>query len=248
MATLTASRTTLGPLAFIKGFFEAKQPVHAEVTRAIPQHAALFQHALAALSAKLAVIDGPINKSEYHAFEALFIDARSDADKMRRHFVTHLDDRAPALQFARQIMQLTGTDAALRQRVLSRLFSVAASDALLNAAELEFLRAVADAFGLARDEFRSMAGRHLVPTTSPYDVLGVPANISDDMLRARYMAKVQMLHPDRYLAAGASAETVALLSDQLAAVNAAYQQVRAERAKKTASKFGRKTMKGAAAA
>lgn len=246
MATLAASRTSFAFSSLLKGLFEQKQAV-IQQPRALPHETALFQHAIAALAAKLAVVDGPVSKAEYHAFEALFIEAGSDTEKLRAHFLKHLNDRAPAMQFARQIARMTGDDTALRCRLLGRLLAVATADAALNAVEMEFLRAVADAFGIERETFRSMAAQHRVPATSPYEVLGVTASISDAQLRARYMAKVQMLHPDRYVAAGASAETVALLSDQLAAVNAAYQQVRTSRAKKS-SVFGRKTVKGAKAA
>ena len=46
------------------------------------------------------------------------------------------------------------------------------------------------------------------------------------------MERVRLLHPDRFQAAGASPETIAMLSDQLAALNAAYEQVRSMRASK----------------
>lgn len=247
MATLAASRNPFASLGLFKGFFEVKQEVTAK-RAVLPHESAVFAHALAALAAKLSVVDGPISKAEYHAFEALFIDARMDGGKLRSQFVKHLEDRSSALQFARQITVMTGDDVALRRRLLQRLLSVATADAALNAAEMEWLRAIADVFGIERDAFRSLVASHITPATSPYEILGVHPGISDEELRARYMAQVQKLHPDRYQAAGASADTVALLSDQLASLNAAYKQVRALRAKKYTPLFGRKHGKGAKAA
>ena len=67
---------------------------------------------------------------------------------------------------------------------------------------------------------------------SPYAVLGVSEQVSDAQLRQAYLARVQALHPDQYQAAGATTQTIALLSQQLAAVNAAYTGIVASRAKK----------------
>lgn len=247
MATLAAHRETLRSLPFFKGFFEAD----AAPAPVAPAHeSAAFTHALGALAAKLATVDGAATPVEIRAFEALFLDTRrADAAILRRHFLAQLTDMAPALQFARQITRMTEGDVGLRRDLLERLLRLASADAVLNAAEMEWLRAVADVFGIARDDFRALLSAHVVPTRSPYDVLGVAASMSDEKIRARYMAQVQMLHPDRYLAAGASAETVSMLSDQLAALNAAYQQIRALRAKKHTSMFGgRRNMKSAKAA
>ena len=247
MATLAAHRQTFLSLPFFKGLFEEKR---AAAPAVLPYESAAFTHALGALAAKLTVVDGAATQAEYRAFDALFLDARrADAPVLNRHYMAHLTDRSSALQFARQITRMTGNDVALRRELLARLLRLACADAVLNAAEMEWLRAVADVFGIARDDFRQLLAAHVVPTSSPYDVLGIAASASDEALRARYMSQVQMLHPDRYLAAGASPETVAMLSDQLAALNAAYQQVRAQRTKKHASMFGgRRNMKSAKAA
>jgi DnaJ like chaperone protein len=59
--------------------------------------------------------------------------------------------------------------------------------------------------------------------------------MSDAEVRNRYMAQVRLLHPDRYQAAGASEDTIAMLSDKLATINAAYESImraREMRAKK----------------
>ncbi len=246
MATLAAYYQSFASLPFFKGFVEQRQMVKPRVIQAHPA----FNHALAALAAKLAISDGPITKSEYHAFEALF--GSNDVvenTRLRTQFVKHLGDNAPALQFARQIAAMTEGNRALHHDLLQRLLSIATADAVLNAVEMEWLRAVADIFTISGDDFRAAVSRHITPATSPYAVLGVAPTISDAELRPRYMAQVQKVHPDRFQAAGASAETVALLSDQLAALNAAYQQVRATRAtKKQSPVFGRRNTKSAKAA
>ncbi len=245
MATLAAYYQSVAALPFFKGNVQQNQMVAARA--ATPAHESLaFTNALVALSAKLAAVDGTPNKAEYQAFEALF-GGQQDAGYMRSLFVKYQSDRSSALQFARQVASMTAGDGALHQELLQRLVRIATADAALNAGEMEYLRAVADALGIERETFRSILGGHMVAATSPYAVLGISSAANDNEIRARYMAQVQKLHPDRYLAAGASAETVALLSEQLAALNAAYHDIRAKRAKKftkPAGLFGRKTTKG----
>ena len=110
---------------------------------------------------------------------------------------------------------------------------------------------MSDALHISKESFRAIIGQTVTPvSSSPYEVLGISARVSDDALRVHYMARVQKLHPDRYQAAGASSETIAMLSDQLAAVNAAYQQVQKQRAKKsqrptTSGWWARRNTKGA---
>ena len=234
----------------------AKAPV-ARVAVVAPSLAtASLTHALVALAAKLAVVDGTPNKAEYAAFHALFVEeAAPDALQRRSLFIKHVTDASAPLQYARQIKDATAGNAALHLDILTRLVQVANADAAINAAELECLRAVADVFGIEKETFRSLIGRTMAPAgASPYAVLGVDSHVTDAQLRAAYMAKVQMLHPDRYHAAGASAETVAMLSDQLAAVNGAYKAAASARAKKSSSTmaaasawWGRKNTKGAEA-
>ncbi len=213
-----------------------------------------FTHALVALAAKLASVDGTPNKAEFAAFHALFAETEhADAAQLRSLFVKRVTDTSPALQYARQIARMTTGQPELHLELFQCLLHIATADAALNAAELELLRAVADIFGLTRECFREMIAKTLVPVgASPYDMLGVSSRVSDQELRDHYMARVQMLHPDRYHAAGASAETIAVLSDQLAAVNAAYRATQQLRAKKsprattgTAGWWGRINTKGA---
>ena len=200
-------------------------------------------------AAKLAAVDGTPNKSEYAAFHALFDEGdAAQVSKNRSLFIQRITDNSSALQYARQLASMSDGNAALHIDLLGRLIRIATADASINAAELELLRAVADIFGISRDAFRDIMSRAMVRThASPYDVLGISARSSDSEIRDHYMAQVQKLHPDRYHAAGASSETIAMLSDQLAAVNAAYKAVQTMRAKKSPREnwFSRLNTKGA---
>lgn len=210
----------------------------AQDTHGQPLSPGLF--AEVALAAKLAAIDGVPNKAEYAAFHALFVSARpGDSARLRSYFVQQVNDRGAPLQYARQLMQDPTYTPGQRSALFDRLLRIATADAPMNAAEMEYLRGVADVFGLTREAFRAAVSRMVSPQQqSPYEMLGVAPDASDEALRAAYMARVSRLHPDRYQAAGVSAETLALLSDQLAALNAAYETVQRERARSISQGVG----------
>lgn len=198
---------------------------------------AAFAHALVALSAKLAAVDGAVNAAELTAFTRLFVgDKLEDAGRLKSLFVKHLSDDSSTLQYARHVLNATYGRAGLHLELIERLL-LAIADGKLNAAECEWLRAVAAVLHIDGDHFKSLLSRHVVKEGSPYEVLGVTPSVSDDELRAHYMVQVQKLHPDRYQAAGATPATIAMLSDQLAAINAAYDSVCRQRAKKYTRAF-----------
>ena len=206
--------------------------------RAMRAEDAAFSHALVALAAKLVVVDGAPNMAEYAAFAELFVGADAvDAAKLKTLFLKHISDGSSAIQYARQVQVATASQPKLHRELLERLVKLALADGMLNAAECEWLRAIAAVFHIAGDDFRAVLATHMVPATSPYEVLGMDVSASDEELRAHYMVLVQRLHPDRYQAAGATEATIALLSDQLASVNAAYEAIRAKRAKRITRGF-----------
>lgn len=223
--------------AFADAYFTARRPraAAAPATRQKTVESLAFTHALVALAAQLSAIDGTPKKSEYLAFQNLFV-AQGEADeaKLRSLFVKHVGERSSLLQYARQVAALTGNQMSLRQDIFVRYVRIATADGSLNAAEMEWLRAVGNAFELDRDFVRTQLEQCFTVAQSPYAILEVSPSVSDEQLRQAYMARVQTLHPDRYQAAGASAETVAMLSQQLAVVNAAYDSAMKARQKKSA--------------
>ncbi len=185
-----------------------------------------FTHALVALAAKLVNADGKPSTAEYMAFRSLFPLSEGGHAKLRSLFVKSMNDSAPALQYARLIVTLYPGADALYREVLDRLLKVATADAALNAAEHELLRAVAQLFDVPMEEWRQMVAGYIRPAhANAYAILGATKRMSDAELRNRYMAQVRLLHPDRYQAAGASEDTIAMLSDKLAAINAAYESI-----------------------
>jgi DnaJ like chaperone protein len=194
-----------------------------------------FTHALVALAAQLSAVDGKPQQAEYYAFQSLFVSNEADEVKLRSLFVKHVGGQGgSSRQYAAQVAALTSNQPQLRYDIFLRLVRVATSDGMLNAAEMEWLRVVGASLQLDGETVRRALEQCLTTGVSPYAVLGVQSNVDDGALRTAYMARVQTLHPDRYQAAGASAETIAMLSQQLAAVNAAYDAACKARAKKSA--------------
>lgn len=198
-----------------------------------------FTHALVALAAKLVAADGKPSTAEYTAFRSLFPLSEGGNAKLRSLFIKSMNDRAPALQYARRIVTLYPGADRLYREVLDRLLKVATADAALNAAEHELLRAVAQLFDVPMEEWRQMVAGYIRPThANAYAILGANKRMSDTELRNRYMAQVRLLHPDRYQAAGASDDTIAMLSDKLATINAAYESIM--RAREAKARGGKK--------
>ena len=68
-----------------------------------------------------------------------------------------------------------------------------------------------------------------VSPQSPYDVLGVSPDASDEEVRHAYREKVKHLHPDTLRSKGLPDEVIATINDQMARINAAWESVKRER-------------------
>ena len=191
-----------------------------------PAESMAFTHALVALTAKVAAVDSAPNTAEFQAFSSLFADAdRVSTPRLRSLFMKMVGDASSPLQFARQLMSMTSDDSELHAEIIKKLLVIALADGALNALETNLLRSIAAVFGVSADAFSALVSRHPAQQ-SPHDVLGLAVDATADAVRERYLARVQSLHPDRFQAAGASPDIIAQLSDQLAAVNAAYDEIK----------------------
>jgi len=64
------------------------------------------------------------------------------------------------------------------------------------------------------------------PSSDPYELLGVPANATAEAIREAYRQRCRENHPDRLQALGLSKEYIDLATRRMAAINAAYDQLR----------------------
>ena len=65
--------------------------------------------------------------------------------------------------------------------------------------------------------------------TDPFEILGVPRNVSDDDLNHAYRGLCHANHPDKLLAAGMSQQFVEMATSQMARINDAYERIRSLR-------------------
>jgi len=194
-----------------------------------------FTIALIALAAKIAKADGAVTDAEIAAFQEIFEIPPGEADNVRRVYRLAMQDVAGFRHYARQIGRLYRDRPGVLEDVLDALFHIAKADRVIHPREIDFLADVADAFGFTAAEFRRLKASHLEAAggaDDPYAVLGVTPEISDEDLKRAYRKIVRENHPDALQGRGVPPEFRRLSEAKLAAINAAYERITAERARR----------------
>lgn len=188
-----------------------------------------FTIGVIALAAKMARADGVVSRLEVDAFQKAFHVDPAELVNVARVFNLAKRDAAGFETYARQIAALFEPASPVLEELLDSLIFVARGDGELGPAELNFLRAVAEIFGFDRTGFARIRAAHLVgPECDPYDVIGVPCGAPDPEVRRAYLDLVRTHHPDRLVAEGMPAEFAAIANARMAAINAAYDRIRAQ--------------------
>ncbi len=112
------------------------------------------------------------------------------------------------------------------EELLGGLFHIARADQGISTAKMNFLRRVSDIFGFDAARFARVRDRFLPPpSTDPYNVLGISANLSDDEVKKAYRRLIREHHPDTLVARGLPREFLAQANERMAAINAAYDDI-----------------------
>jgi DnaJ like chaperone protein len=189
-----------------------------------------FTIAIIALSGKMARADGVVTEEEFAVFQRVFALPPSEEANVRRIYNLARQDMAGFEHYAAQIARLFVGNPALLEDVLDGLFEIAKADGVLHPCEAKFLEKVAEIFGFAPNEFRRIRASHFAPDLSdPYVILGLSYVADENEIRQTYRRLVRENHPDSLIARGVPPEFEKLANDKLAAINAAYEKVRAER-------------------
>src|SRR5579884_2261016 len=189
-----------------------------------------FTIAIIALAGKMAKADGIASEQEFEIFRRVFIMPPEEEANVRRIFNLARQDMAGFEHYAGQIARLFRGNPAVLEDVLDGLFEIAKADGVLHPCEAKFLERVAEIFGFAPNEYRRIRASHFAPElTDPYVILGVSYSADEEEIRHTYRRLVRENHPDSLIARGVPAEFIRLATDKLAAINTAYEKIRAER-------------------
>ncbi len=194
-----------------------------------PPRDVLFTMGLVALAAKMAKADGVVVDVEVKAFEQIVEVPESEHPRVQRLFELAMQTSEGFESYARQIGTEFKDEPALLEDVLDGLFHIAKADEAVHEAEYVYLKNVATIFAFSEMEFERIAARHVKQSDDPYLILKADRAMNDDELKRHYRKLVAENHPDREIARGLPPEAVKIATERLAAINAAWERVAAER-------------------
>jgi DnaJ like chaperone protein len=219
-----------GPLGALVGALAGHMLIDREGAPFAPASRELiFTTGLVALSAKMARSDGVVTRDEVAAFERIVIVPPDQHKRIEMLFDLAKQTSAGFEAYAGQIAESFRDEPALLEDVLDGLFLIAAADGAIHEAEHAYLHDVARIFGIGEADFARIEARHARRPDDPYLVLGASREMSDAELKRLYRRLVAQNHPDREIARGLPEEAVAIATQRLSAINAAWDAIEKER-------------------
>ncbi|MEE9387938.1 MAG: molecular chaperone DjiA [Paracoccaceae bacterium] len=195
--------------------------------RTPPERSAAFAIAVIALSAKMAKADGLVTRDEVSAFREVFHIPENEEKNAARLFNLARKDVAGFEEYAARIKAMFSADDGALCDLIEGLFHIALADGVYHPNEDEFLRRVADIFGLSQAQFSGLRARFAPDAApDPYQVLGLKPDASQEDARAAWRNMVRDNHPDKMIARGVPKEMVKMAEKRLIAINQAYDEIR----------------------
>lgn len=207
------------------------------------------------LGAKMAKVDGHVSRSEIDTFKRVFNIPTQQEAQLARLFDQAKQDVAGYEGIAAQLGRVFRNRPAVLEELLTGLMLIAAADGEgIGEAEDYFLRDVARIFGFGPYEFKLIAARsgayaarqeeksgwqssnrtesqwqrkpRAAPTEDdPFAILGVTRDNDAETIKKAYRKLMVEHHPDKLVAAGMAPEFVAVATEKIKRINAAYEQV-----------------------
>ena len=192
----------------------------------------VFSLAVIALAAKLARVDGPVNRLEIDAFKRLFRVPPEAARDVGRLFDQARDTPADFAPYARQLAESFADHAGVREDVLAALFTIARADGAVNTTELDMLARIGQVLGVSSAGWtraKTGAARSDSTDEDPYAVLGVARATPDAAIRTAWKNLMRENHPDSLASRGVPQEFIDSAHAKVARINAAWDRVKRER-------------------
>ncbi len=185
-----------------------------------------FTIAVIALSAKMAKADGRVTRDEVDVFKRIFQVPPEEMKNVGRVFDLARKSASGFEPYARQVARMFRSNPAVLEELLDALFMIARADQVMHPAEISFLREISRIFGFDDVAFeRIRAGHAGAGAADPYAVLGVPHDSSDGEVRAAWRKLIRENHPDTLIAQGMPEDFIAVATEKMAAINAAWDQI-----------------------
>lgn len=201
-----------------------------EHLRTPPERRVGFTIAVIALGAKMAKADGHVTRDEVMAFREIFTIPARDEAQAAKLFNLARKDVAGFDDYARKVADMFDDNHTTLYDLLEGLFHIAMADGKYHPLEEDFLRDVARIFKITDQEFRCLRARFVPDATpDPYTVLDASPDMNLDDIRQRWRQLVKESHPDIMAARGVPHEAVKLAERRLIRINAAWEEILAER-------------------
>ncbi|MBI3503465.1 MAG: TerB family tellurite resistance protein [Proteobacteria bacterium] len=186
-----------------------------------------FTIATVALAAKMAKADGEVCAREKAAFARLFRFDETERRNVERVFDLATRSTAGYEAYARQVAGLFPKGAPALEELLDCLFAIAEANGVVTDSEVDYLAEVARIFGIDAASFEALREtRRGTDTADPWRVLGLKHDAGEAAARKAWRELVRTHHPDILTGQGMPPEFVALANERLAAINAAWDNIR----------------------
>lgn len=197
----------------------------------------LFAISVVVLSAKLAKSDGPVVRAEIDAFKRMFRIPPENMKDVAELFDLARENAEEFEPFADKLGEAFRDNKAMLEDVLGALFQIARADGPLTRGEVRFLQRVQTGFGLEAREWERARDGQARPGSSQdasqgvdsYAVLGLPANATDEQVRAAWRKLMRENHPDALASRGVPKEFIDRATGKVAEINNAWDRIKRER-------------------
>lgn len=200
-----------------------------ERLRTPPEQSVGFAIAVIGLGAKMAKADGRVTRDEVTVFRQIFTIPEAEEANAARVFNLARQDAAGFETYAHKIAAMFGQGHDVLDDLVESLFHIAVADGEYHRNENQFIRQVAEIFGITERRFRAIRAR-FVPDAprDPYEVLGVEPDVPLDEIRRAWRKLVRDNHPDQMIARGLPEEAIQLATSRLARINEAWEAIEAQ--------------------